>query len=60
MRDVLDRLKAQLMLRLPPLDGYSNAGAKVELSELGAVASVVRDYAEAELIYKQANQSASE
>lgn len=63
MREVLDRLKAQLLSRLPHLptassDGKGgivfNHGEKVDLSELGAVASAVRDYMEAELMYQQA------
>lgn len=59
MREVLDRLKAQLMTRLPVSVVDQHTGAawsheKVDLSELGAVASAVRDYMEAELMYQQA------
>ncbi len=55
MREVLDRIRSQLMARLPVSDGVAVA-YRVELSELAAIASAARDYAEAELIYKQATQ----
>jgi len=52
MREVLDRLKMHLMTRLPEVGGVP---VRIELTELAAVAAAVRDYAEAELIYRQAN-----
>lgn len=62
MREVLDRLKAQLMDRLPVartagFGGEAQAASKVDLGELGAIASAVRDYMESELIYKQAKDA---
>lgn len=56
MREVLDRLKAQLLTRLPMV---GDVPVRVDLADLAALAPMVRDYVEAEAIYKQAVQNAS-
>lgn len=47
-REVLDRLRAQLLERLPAPSDYGDRVVKVELPELGELASAVRDYMAAE------------
>lgn len=54
MREVLDRLKAQLMARLPSPDYFGAPVSKLDLGEVASIASATRDYMESELIYKQA------